>query len=56
MDFFKKLKADTEKNGPSQVGLHLVMGTDTPTKIKNMIDAIKDGWIAPVEMLFKKAP
>ena len=56
LDFFKKLKADTEKNGPSQVGLHLVMGPDTPTKIKNMIDAIKDGWIAPVEMLFKKAP
>ncbi len=55
LDFFKKLKADTEKNGPSQVGLHLVMGPDTPTKIKNMIDAIKDGWIAPVEMLFKKA-
>ena len=56
LDFFKKLKADMEKNGPSQVGLHLVMGPDTPTKIKNMIDAIKDGWIAPVEMLFKKAP
>ena len=56
LDFFKKLKADTEKNGPSQVGLNLVMGPDTPTKIKNMIDAIKDGWIAPVEMLFKKAP
>ena len=56
LDFFKKLKADTEKIGPSQVGLHLVMGPDTPTKIKNMIDAIKDGWIAPVEMLFKKAP
>ena len=55
-DFFKKLKADTEKNGPSQVGLHLIMGPDTPIKIKNMIDAIKDGWIAPVEMLFKKAP
>ena len=56
LDFFKKLKADTEKNGPSQVGLHLVMGPDTPTKIKNMVDAIRDGWIAPVEMLFKNAP
>ena len=56
LDFFKKLKADMEKNGPSQVGLHLVMGPDTPTKIKNMVDAIRDGWIAPVEMLFKKAP
>ena len=56
LDFFEKLKADTEKNGPSQVGLHLVMGPDTPTKIKNMVDAIRDGWIAPVEMLFKKAP
>lgn len=56
LDFSKKLKADMEKNGPSQVSLHLVMGPDTPTKIKNMIDAIKDGWIAPVEMLFKKAP
>ena len=56
LEFFKKLKADMEKNGPSQVGLHLVMGPDTPTKIKNMVDAIRDGWIAPVEMLFKKAP
>jgi len=47
---------DIEKNGPSQVGLNLVMGPDAPMKIKNMFNAIKNGWIAPVEMVFKKVP
>jgi len=56
LEFFEKLRVDIEKNGPSQVGLHLVIGPDAPTKIKNMFDAIKDGWIAPVEMVFKKEP
>jgi hypothetical protein len=55
LEFFENLKVDIGKNGPSQVGLHLVMGPDAPTKIKNMFDAIKDGWIGPVEMVFKKA-
>ena len=56
LEFFKKLKSNTEKIGPSQVGLHLVMGSDAPKKIQNMVDAIRDGQIAPVEMLFKKVP
>ena len=56
LEFFEKLKVDIEKNGPSQVGLNLVMGPDAPMKIKNMFDAIKNGWIAPVEMVFKKVP
>ena len=56
LEFFEKLKVDIENNGPSQVGLNLVMGPDAPMKIKNMFDAIKNGWIAPVEMVFKKVP
>ena len=56
LEFFEKLKVDIEKNGPSQVGLNLVMGPDAPMKIKNMFNAIKNGWIAPVEMVFKKVP
>ena len=54
LEFFENLKAVIAKSGPPPVGLHLVMGQDAPTKIGNMVKAIEDGHVAPVEMIFKK--
>lgn len=55
-EFFAKMMASIAKSGPPPVGLGLIMGPDAPTKIANMVKAIDDGHIAPVEMIFRKLP
>lgn len=51
-DFFARLSANqAQADGPPPLGLHLVMGTDTATKIKNMVGNIAAGRIAPVEIM-----
>tara|TARA_Y100001934_G_scaffold121450_1_gene148514 strand:+ start:1103 stop:1978 length:876 start_codon:yes stop_codon:yes gene_type:complete len=55
LEFFENLKAVPPESDPPPVGLHLVMGPDAPTKIGNMVKAIKGGHVAPVEMIFKKS-
>ncbi len=53
-DFFAALKARTEKSGPPPVGLPLIMGEGAGVKYANMVEAVKAGGIAPVEMIFQK--
>jgi len=55
--FFKQLRAKTEVNGGvNPLGLHILMQESTGDKIKNMIDNIVKGYIAPVEIIaFKPA-
>ena len=55
IEFFKQLRAKTEANGgPPPLGLHTLMQESTADKIKNMIDNIINGYIAPVEIIAQK--
>ncbi|TXL67062.1 class I SAM-dependent methyltransferase [Zeimonas arvi] len=55
LDFFARLRARlASSKGPPPLGLHLVMGADTVTKIGNMAASIEGGLIAPVEMIARR--
>ena len=57
LKFFKQLRAKKETNGDTRtppLGLHILMQESTADKIKNMIDNIINGYIAPVEIIAKK--
>jgi ubiquinone/menaquinone biosynthesis C-methylase UbiE len=55
LDFFRKLREKTEMTGgPPPLGLHILMQESTAGKIKNMIENIASGLIAPVEMIARK--
>lgn len=53
--FFDALESRAaERGGPPPLGLHLIMGSAAPTKIANMIAAVRSGTIAPVEFVCEK--
>ncbi len=53
--FFDTLRKKTEAaGGPPPLGLHLVMGESAPIKIRNMVENITAGRIAPVELIARK--
>ncbi|HKK31115.1 MAG TPA: methyltransferase domain-containing protein [Alphaproteobacteria bacterium] len=55
IEFFDKLRASvSEAGGPPPLSLQLVMRDDAPKKIKNMVENIKAGRIAPVELIAEK--
>jgi SAM-dependent methyltransferase len=55
LDFFNALAKKTATNGgPPPLGLHTLMQESTAVKIKHMTDSIKEGFIAPVEIIAKK--
>lgn len=55
LEFFKQLKEKTENSdGSPALGLHLLMQSTTPTKIKNMIENIVNGRLSPTEIIAKK--
>ena len=52
---FDQLRAKTAAaGGPPPLGLHILMGRNTPDKVQNMIQNISYGRIAPVELLARK--
>ena len=54
--FFDQLRARTAAaGGPPPLGLHILMGRNTPDKVQNMIQNISSGCIAPVELIARKA-
>ena len=54
--FFDQLRAKTAAaGGPPPLGLHILMGRNTPDKVQNMIQNISNGRIAPVELIARKA-
>ncbi|QWG17653.1 methyltransferase domain-containing protein [Bradyrhizobium sediminis] len=54
--FFDQLRARTAAaDGPPPLGLHILMGRNTPDKVQNMIQNISNGRIAPVELIARKA-
>jgi len=55
LEFFKKVRANAESTGgPPPLGLHTLMQGSTAVKVKNMIDNIQTGLIAPVEIIAQK--
>lgn len=55
LEFFAELKAKSAAaGGPPPLGLHLLMGETAPLKMKNMIENISAGRIAPVELIATK--
>lgn len=52
MDFFEQLRAKTAASiTPPPLGLHILMGDTTTIKVKNMIENIATGRVAPVELI-----
>jgi SAM-dependent methyltransferase len=55
LDFFARLRARAQTaGGPPALGLHILMGRNTPDKVENMIANISAGRIAPVEIIAQK--
>ena len=54
-EFFAKVKAqNAERGGPPALGIHLLMGADAPLKVKNILQCMSAGGIAPFEMIGRK--
>ncbi len=52
MEFFRQMRAAAAQgNGPSPLGLHIVMGRTAPQKVANMIDNLERGLISPTEII-----
>jgi ubiquinone/menaquinone biosynthesis C-methylase UbiE len=55
LDFFKQLRVKTmSKEGPSPLGLHILMQESAANKVGNMVENIKQNFIAPVEIIVRK--
>jgi SAM-dependent methyltransferase len=55
LEFFAQLQAKAASaKGPPPLGLHILMGSTAPTKVKNMIENISRNIIAPVEIIAEK--
>ncbi len=55
LDFFAELSAKAAAaEGPPPLGLHILMGEKRVEKVRNMIDNISAGRIAPVEIIARK--
>lgn len=55
-DFFAKVFAAIAADGPSPLGIHLMMGPTAGDKIQNYVANLDAGRIAPTELIFRKAP
>ena len=52
LELFKQMKANTRAHGdPPPLGLHTLMQSSTPVKLKNMVENIAAGRIAPIEII-----
>lgn len=53
--FFEKMATAAKKStGLPPIGLHILMGPTTPQKIGNIARHIRDGLLAPIEIMAKK--
>jgi MPBQ/MSBQ methyltransferase len=51
LEFFARMRQRNEQQGPQPLGLHLVMGETATLKLNNVIDGLRGGVIAPVELI-----
>lgn len=55
IEFFETMRARTEAaGGPPPLGIHLLLGSDAPVKIANMMESLKAGRLGPVEVIARK--
>lgn len=55
LEFFAQLQAKVANaKGPPPLGLHILMGSTAPIKVKNMIENISRNMIAPIEIVAEK--
>ncbi len=55
LEFFRDLRAKAAgADGPAPLGTHIVMGETAGLKVKNMLDNVTAGILAPVEMIARK--
>lgn len=55
LDFFARLQTNAAAaGGPPPLGLHILMGKTAPVKVRNMIENISEGRVAPIEVIAKK--
>ena len=54
LEFFTKLRAKAQAEGPPALGIHLLVGPSWPEKVKNMVGNLSDGRIAPTELILRK--
>jgi len=54
LEFFAGIQARAASDGPPALGLHIVMGESAPVKIRNMIENIASGRLAPIELIARK--
>jgi len=53
--FFGQLRAKAAgASGPPPLGIHILMGASTVVKVRNMVENISEGRIAPVELIARK--
>jgi len=55
LEFFSELQEQAANAGNSPLGLHLLMGDSAPVKVRNMIDNVAAGRVAPFEIIAEKA-
>ena len=56
LEFFAQLQSKAASaGGPPPLGLHILMGSTAPVKVKNMIENVSRNLIAPVEIVAEKA-
>ena len=51
IDFFEQMGKRARQEGPRPPGLHLVMGESAMTKTENVLDGVRRGVIAPIEIV-----
>jgi ubiquinone/menaquinone biosynthesis C-methylase UbiE len=51
IDFFARMRQRNEQSGRQPLGLHLVMGETATLKMSNVVDGLRRGVIAPVEII-----
>lgn len=55
IEFFENMKRRmAETNADPALGLHVLMGDDAKTKVANVLQSIKEGSIAPVEIIAQR--
>ena len=52
--YFARVFEAMKANGPSPLGIHLLMRDTAREKLQNYVANVEDGLIAPVEMIFRK--
>ncbi len=54
LEHLETMRARTAEFGPPTLGIHLLLGPETPTKIGNLIAMLQEGLLTPVEMVARR--